>query len=405
VTVLSPPVNEDIPLGLRFAFRMMPAWLVIVVASWACSVVSQVEASSAKDGSLAELREKFLNKLKEDSTGPGGHSLHSLQEMASALLQSDSDPYNLSLQTPVMYQLVNLTRELDEQLSAQLLIQHQAAEAALNNFSGWADCNRSRDECLAGPTTSSPQTTTTRTTGVASSTSTTMVTTTTSTTTCPSDSPCCEMRNCTDEEDEVRFHMNYACSELARENRSVEDVKNERCNETWAATYEDYLERDIEKLATLQLLHENCTNWTQRWLNQTGVCGERAIQCETYVKDQIVELNSSVERENLTISYLRYECCFGNASYDSCMGSAAITWQDEVNSQLILAESRQTEWRAIKRIMCLSDVLLMNASQDQRGALEACIAASYNASHLVLDLQSKPSPLECDNQTFVPSGW
>eukprot|EP00930_Biecheleria_cincta_P012630 TRINITY_DN11672_c0_g1_i1.p1 TRINITY_DN11672_c0_g1~~TRINITY_DN11672_c0_g1_i1.p1 ORF type:complete len:370 (-),score=41.85 TRINITY_DN11672_c0_g1_i1:90-1199(-) len=369
---------------------MLPARLVIVVASWTSSVVSHVEASSAKDGSFAELRQRFIDKLKEDSAGPAGHSLRSLQAMASALLQTDSDPYGLSLQTPTMYQLVNLTRELDEQLSAQLLFQHQVAQAAINNFSGWAECNRTRDQCLGGvPATTGAPTTT-------------AVPTTTSTT--ATGCACCQLANCSRELEWVRIQMNYTCSELARENRSVDEVKTERCNETWATTYEDYLERDIEKLATLQLLNENCTNWTQRWINTSGECADGEAQC-------YIELRAN-ETLNQADQGSSYECCSGeqqnasSISYETCMLSAAATWQDEVNSQLILAESRQTEWRAVKRIMCLSDVLYMNASQDQRGALQACIDARYNASHLILGIFPKPSPLECGDLTnWLPSGW
>eukprot|EP00438_Fugacium_kawagutii_P001472 Skav229397 [mRNA] locus=scaffold904:118371:135012:+ [translate_table: standard] len=198
-----------------------------------------------------------------------------------------------------------------------------------------------------------------------------------------------------------------------------------RCADStlFTGSYEDFLERDIQMLATLRQRNQNCTD-------TAAVYSSKSVECEATTKalsDKMQEClalevqlsyNSAfsldyqdydssdygVPTDNFTHYFdpvtqtncgpyvAKVAAC---SNYDACFTSEVSMMDSAYSSAKELASSRQAEMTALKRILCLLDVLQMPAAE-QPGKLTECIAATHDVSSLTLTQPTAPTKGACD---------
>lgn len=185
-----------------------------------------------------------------------------------------------------------------------------------------------------------------------------------------------------------------ACDYYNGTDRSVPEVKDERCVETWTSSYEDYLERDIQLLAELTDSRENCTRYRDRHATQEQIC--RNISTQLQEKIYLCLLCDRDDSGSTTTGTPTTPCPGQDAcnDYDQCYSGENATFVGRCSTQQQLSVARKAEYRALMRINCLLDVLVVDLSQ-QYDTLIGCIETTYSDEALTIICGTPPNPTPC----------
>eukprot|EP00439_Symbiodinium_sp_Y106_P026012 s2644_g3.t1 len=188
---------------------------------------------------------------------------------------------------------------------------------------------------------------------------------------------------------------------------TVAEAKAARCNDTFTGSYEQYLERDVHILADYIAKKQNCSNFTTLTDSKMSHCTvlrnsltEKQLACSKIVvvtttpaTPTTTQQDNTAEEQALCENYhKKVEAC---SDYDSCYESVDLAKQSERQAASTLEASRAAEWVALKRMLCLVDVL---GTADQNAKIQACMAkavSDYNTSHLELTLPNAPDKQTC----------
>ncbi|CAJ1442988.1 unnamed protein product, partial [Effrenium voratum] len=131
------------------------------------------------------------------------------------------------------------------------------------------------------------------------------------------------------------------------------------------ASYESYLQRNIDMLADFRLRRSNCSNATSaHGVKQTECGGKKGL----------------LDAKEACVSYSN---CWSQAGSES---SSAVSTADQ------LADSLKAQWKALKRIECLLDVILTSS---QATALQQCVDQVHDASSLDIAPPAAPAQEVC----------
>eukprot|EP00930_Biecheleria_cincta_P029041 TRINITY_DN201_c0_g2_i1.p1 TRINITY_DN201_c0_g2~~TRINITY_DN201_c0_g2_i1.p1 ORF type:complete len:362 (+),score=62.26 TRINITY_DN201_c0_g2_i1:71-1156(+) len=139
-------------------------------------------------------------------------------------------------------------------------------------------------------------------------------------------------------------------------------------NDAFQGTYEQYLQRSVDRLYILRSLKENCTRATDRWTNKTDMCDATEIVLNEKWENCSRLLNVS----NCTSYNCRKTAC---SSYDTCWSAQEGAFNAAITMAYGLEKSLHAQWRALQRIECLLDVI--DATTNQTQLLEECIARRH----------------------------
>lgn len=139
-------------------------------------------------------------------------------------------------------------------------------------------------------------------------------------------------------------------------------------NDNFQGTYEQYLQRSVDRLYVLRSLRANCSYWTNSWTNTTDMCDATEIVLNEKYYNCSLLLNES----NCT----GYNCRGGACSeYDTCWTTEVGAFNARVTMALTLEKNLHAQWRALQRIECLLEVI--DAQTNQTALLEECIARRH----------------------------
>jgi len=155
------------------------------------------------------------------------------------------------------------------------------------------------------------------------------------------------------------------------------------CVDPFAGTYRDYLQRSIDWLADWRAKKASCesTNTTDCTAEQLAVNAKTA-ECDS--------LRPPIPADCKPWLHKR-ACCSG---YDTCWSGAESSRTQAETTATQLTINLKAQWRSLKRIECLLDVLVLEG--DQTAALEACIVKTHDASALDPVLGPEPTKATCD---------
>mmetsp|Transcript_18685 Transcript_18685/g.35052 ORF Transcript_18685/g.35052 Transcript_18685/m.35052 type:complete len:362 (-) Transcript_18685:65-1150(-) len=164
-----------------------------------------------------------------------------------------------------------------------------------------------------------------------------------------------------------------------------------------SSSYEAYLQRNIDMLADFRMRRTNCTNATSshtaKQLECAGARGQastKEVGCATLTPtDKPADCSSYQAKKQACTSYHN---CWVQA-HDETASAASTANQ--------LADSLKAQWRALKKIECLLEVIL--TSTDTSGKLDACIAETHDTSVLDIAVPAEPTAEGCDYGT-PPAG-
>eukprot|EP00930_Biecheleria_cincta_P098090 TRINITY_DN89782_c0_g1_i1.p1 TRINITY_DN89782_c0_g1~~TRINITY_DN89782_c0_g1_i1.p1 ORF type:complete len:407 (+),score=61.33 TRINITY_DN89782_c0_g1_i1:36-1256(+) len=338
-------------------------------------------------------REQVFQMLVSQANISDGRGAKSLGELAGALatLAQASSSTGSSNPDP---STVASVREMVQAFIVSLVQEHNESMLIVNDLSGFTHCDAAMNTSFANLTIAT----------------TTAGATTTGTTTTTS---LCNSAACWEELKQLQYlnescrtnltwwytNMRYGCDLFNGTNRSVEEVKNERCTENWGnGTYEQYLERDVQLLEELTYARENCSNLTEDYDREETVCQNITTQLVEKMR-QCLECDMGNNFTSTTAGAAlcpvvpdRQTIC---DDYGICWNNANSTFAARCALQQELAISRKAEYRALMRINCLLDVLVVNESQ-QYATLVGCINTTYSTDGLNIYCGTPPSPLACD---------
>ncbi|CAJ1450411.1 unnamed protein product, partial [Effrenium voratum] len=154
------------------------------------------------------------------------------------------------------------------------------------------------------------------------------------------------------------------------------------------ASYESYLQRNIDMLADFRLRRSNCSNATSaHGVKQTecggkkGLLDAKEVACAALTpSDKPVDCSSYQATKQACVSYSN---CWSQAGSES---SSAVSTADQ------LADSLKAQWKALKRIECLLDVILTSS---QATALQQCVDQVHDASSLDIAPPAAPAQEVC----------
>ncbi|CAE7786745.1 unnamed protein product [Symbiodinium sp. CCMP2456] len=198
---------------------------------------------------------------------------------------------------------------------------------------------------------------------------------------------------------ELYADMNYLDAGAARAARCGDAA-------AFAGTYEEYLERDIQTLAVLQARSKNCSAATTGYDSKVTEC-ENAFDALTTKLQECLELEAYLAKIHALPDLSTpaagptHDFCAPWAAkvtacsdYDSCYTSKAVMQESSFFAANELANSRQAEYLALKRIDCLLGVLESSATE-QPDKLTACVSATHDTSSLELKKPVPPAKASC----------
>lgn len=196
--------------------------------------------------------------------------------------------------------------------------------------------------------------------------------------------------------------MYEACEYFNGTNRKISEVQAERCSETWSKSYEDYLERDILLLAELTYARENCTNLSDLMVNETKICKnqsssiaekmKKCLDCEMQNTSNITEDSPGDSTDCVVVPERKVMC----DEYEMCYSSAKRTYNKRCADQTTMAIARKAEYRALMRINCLLNVLVVEVSEEYVTLVD-CINTTYSTAELNIICEPPPAPLPCSS--------
>ncbi|CAE7897069.1 unnamed protein product [Symbiodinium necroappetens] len=202
------------------------------------------------------------------------------------------------------------------------------------------------------------------------------------------------------------FSHGYTSWEMMRAARAA------RCGDAAAftGTYEEYLERDIQTLAVLQARSKNCSAATTGYDSKVTECAkafdeltsklQECLELEAHLAQIHALPDSSTPAAGPTTAVTQEFCAPWAAkvaacsNYDACYTSKAVMQESSFNAAKELANSRQAEYLALKRIDCLLNVLESSAAE-QPDKLTACVSAAHDVSSLELKKPVAPAKASC----------
>jgi len=157
------------------------------------------------------------------------------------------------------------------------------------------------------------------------------------------------------------------------------------CVDPFAGTYREYLQRAIGWLAEWRAKKAACENTN----SVTDDCTDLQLAVNTK-RSECQVLQPPIPDGCKGFLHKR-SCCSG---YDTCWSSAESTRTQAEATANQLSINLKAQYRSLKRIECLLDVLVLEG--DQTAALEACIAKTHDTS--ILDPVLPPAPIKasCD---------
>lgn len=161
-------------------------------------------------------------------------------------------------------------------------------------------------------------------------------------------------------------------------------------NDPFVGTYEQYLQRNVDKLYTLRALKENCSKATDRWTNKTDLCDAEQIVLDEKWQNcsQVVEGAGKCTDYNCR----KHSC----SEFDQCWAGALGAFNGEIKLAHGLEQSLSAQWRALQRIECLLDVLDATEGENQTHMLEVCIARHHTVpANLTITNTTPPEKSHC----------
>jgi len=368
-------------------------------------------------------RQQLLQLLQQ---APTSASPATLAEVAGALgslaLEADHSKDDGATLEAIRKMITELTTAIEQQ--------HTEAQSAIQNQSNFQTCLDAKTQAfneaakmVSTTTTAAPTTTTTSTTTTVGPTTTTMH---------------ADLKACKAQEAELLVR-NTTCHSELQATRSAKTATCElyheinypsagsariaRCADStlFSGTYEDFLERDIQMLATLRQRGQNCTDTTAVYSSKSAECeattkalSDKMQEClalevqlsydSSFTFDYQPDYSSVPYSDNVTHYYdpvtqnncgpyvAKVAAC---SNYDACYSSEVAMMGSAYDNGKQLATSRQAEMTALKRILCLLDVLQLPAAE-QPAKLQECISATHDVSSLTLTEPVTPAKGPCD---------
>lgn len=306
---------------------------------------------------------------------------------------------------------ISAIRTLINSLLQTITTQHQAAQTAVDNQTLYQACISAKDAAFGKANAlTSTTTSTTTTTGAPT------------TTTIHADLAACKSqeadlivqnRTCYGELDASRAAKLATC-ELYDDMNYINAgaARAARCGDAAAftGTYEEYLERDIQTLAVLQARSKNCSAATTGYDSKVTECAkafdeltsklQECLELEAHLAQIHALPDSSTPAAGPTTAVTQEFCAPWAAkvaacsNYDACYTSKAVMQESSFNAAKELANSRQAEYLALKRIDCLLNVLESSAAE-QPDKLTACVSAAHDVSSLELKKPVPPAKASC----------
>lgn len=324
---------------------------------------------------------------------------------------------------------IEAIRKLMTELTTAIEQQHTEAQTALQSHGNFQTCLDAKEQAfgeaakmVSTTTSAAPTTTSTSTTTTAGPTTTTL----------HPDLAACKaqeaeliLRNKTCHSELVATHSaKTATCELYNEINypSAGAARIARCADStlFSGSYEDFLERDIQMLATLRQREQNCTDTSSVYSSKSAECDAITIALSDKLKECLameVQLSydssftidsyqdySQPSTDNLTHYYdpvTQTNCgpyeakVVACSNYAACYTSEVSMMDSSYLSAKELSSSRQAEMTALNRIVCLLDVLQLPAAE-QPAKLTECIAAIHDVSSLNLVKPVAPAKAACD---------
>lgn len=384
------------PMPCRPMKKTLFSCVFVLLACCDGSVLENILSSHQQSGNHAVSylmsREQVFKMLSDGANLTDGRGAKSLGELAGALAslaQVSATTGNATYSVTADPATVASIRNMVQLFINELVIEHNESMIIVNDVSGFELCAQNL-------------TTTTTTTGDSSTNSTFTSTTINTATNC---SYCWEEVNNSQVGNETCWSnltyyqgpMYEVCNYYNGTNRNLSEVQQERCHETWTGSYEAYLERDIYLLAELTYARENCSNLTDLYVNETTQCQNlsdgipdkirRCLDCE-----MLNESNTTGTTTSCVVAPERLEIC---NEYEACFASANRTFSTRCTNQQYLSISRKAEYRALMRINCLLDVLVVDISL-QYDTLVNCINTTYSTDQLTIVCGTPPDQLPCN---------
>lgn len=390
-----------------------------------CRIVLCIRIACLVDARAPSEKLNPRQQLLQLQAAPGTASPATLAEVAGALgslaLEADHSKDDGVTIEAIRKMITELTTAIEQQ--------HTEAQTALQSQGNFQTCLDAKQQAfgeaakmVSTTTSAAPTTTSTSTTTTAGPTTTTLHPNLAA---CKSEEAELILRNKTCHSELVATHSaKTATCELYQEINygSAGAARIARCADStlFSGSYEDFLERDIQMLATLRQREQNCTDTSSVYSSKSAECDAITIALSEKLKECLaleVQLSydasftfessqdySSQPSDNLTHYYdpvTQSNCgpyeakVVACSNYDVCYTSEVSMMDSSYLSAKELSSSRQAEMTALKRIVCLLDVLQL-PSAEQPAKLTECIAAVHDVSSLTLLKPAAPAKAACD---------
>ncbi|CAK9025912.1 unnamed protein product [Durusdinium trenchii] len=379
-------------------------------------VVTATAAPAAPVAASLSPRAQLLQLLKQAPDA----SPATLAEVAGALgslaLEADRSQDDGATITAIRTMITSLTTAIQEQ--------HTTAQTALQNQSNFDTCVKAKDIALSEAAKMATTTTTLPTTTTSGAPTTTVTTTMhADLITCKAEEASLLKRNSTCHGELTASHsakmatcalyddMNYASAGAARVARCADST-------LFSGSYEDFLERDIQILATLKLRGQNCTDITAVYSSKSTECDDLSMDLSAKMKEclslevQLATSNSltfEIAQESSKASEVTQVNCgpyvarvAACSNYEACYISEVAMQESSYKAAATLSTSRKAEMTALQRILCLLDVLGLPVAQ-QSSKLQECLVATHNVSTLDMPAPVAPAKAACD-PGVLPAG-
>eukprot|EP00440_Ansanella_granifera_P028404 gb/GFBE01030868.1/.p1 GENE.gb/GFBE01030868.1/~~gb/GFBE01030868.1/.p1 ORF type:complete len:384 (+),score=108.00 gb/GFBE01030868.1/:1-1152(+) len=171
------------------------------------------------------------------------------------------------------------------------------------------------------------------------------------------------------------------------------------------ASYKTYLQRNIDMLHDYEVKRDNCTTATTAYEAKVAECSVHAGP----VSDKVLicaNLKPGTVPVNCGPKHASAAAC---NSYDLCWTAAETSAAHDLNTAQALETSLMAEWRSLKRIQCLLDVLGLTDGATQTTKLQECIDKTHSAAAMDIVEPTYPTKGECEifpcsNETAAEGG-
>jgi len=140
------------------------------------------------------------------------------------------------------------------------------------------------------------------------------------------------------------------------------------CTDTFDGTYRAYLQRHIDWLVDYRAKKAACipSPYNASCVPEQTAYDAKVVECEGL---------KPVVPAKCTEWVGKRQCC---SQHDTCYSAASTAHSSVISTGTTLIASLKVQWRALQRIICLLDVIVL--AGDQTTALNACIAKTHDAS-------------------------